>query len=488
MRMKGTLKMPVRPRSLHLTAVVPVYNEEHLVGSSLRRLAAIATSPLLSRLTIVVVDDGSQDASWDRILEFAGEVRRRPKLAVLTRRHECNGGKGAAVRTGVDLAEGDVTVIHDADLEYDPQDLLSIVRVFLDEDADAVFGSRFLSGQYRRVLYYHHELGNRFLTFCTNILTNLNLTDMETCYKAIRTEIFKSIPIEGNSFTIEPELTIKLAKRDARIYEVPIRYSGRTYLEGKKIGPIDGIRAFLAMVRFTLTDKLYREDPHGSRILARLSRAHRYNRWMAESIRPFCGERVIEIGAGIGTLTRLILPRPLYYATDINREYLRRLSSSFGNRPYLSVARCDVTRRETFPRPAGLFDTAICLNVVEHIEDDVAALRNISGVLQAGGRAIVLAPNIPWLFSRMDAVVGHRRRYTRATLAAACEKAGFKVERILPFNRLGTVAWLFNKLLGRSHFGLGQVWMLNALTPIIRVTDWFMPLPPLSLIAVLKKG
>ena len=147
-------------------------------------------------------------------------------------------------------------MIHDADLEYHPKDLLRVVKVFVEENADAVYGSRFAGGEVRRVLFYRHELGNRLLTALSNLVTNLNLTDMETCYKAIRTPLFKSIPLESNEFRIEPELTIKLAKRGARIFEIPIDYSGRTYQEGKKINWRDGFRALIAIGRFSLSDRI----------------------------------------------------------------------------------------------------------------------------------------------------------------------------------------------------------------------------------------
>ena len=145
-------------------------------------------------------------------------------------------------------------MIHDADLEYHPQDLLKMVQVFLAEEADAVFGSRFLASDYRRVLFFRHELGNRFLTLLSNLVSDLNLTDMETCYKMVRTDLLKSIPLVSTRFGIEPEITIKLAKRGARLFEVPIRYAGRTYLEGKKIGWKDGVRCLAAVVYFAFSN------------------------------------------------------------------------------------------------------------------------------------------------------------------------------------------------------------------------------------------
>src|SRR6185503_10165949 len=203
--------------------------------------------------------------------------------------------------------------------------------------------------------------------------------------------------------------------------------------------------------------------------------------------KPFVGSRVLEIGAGIGNLTRALLPRKLYCATDVNPDYLRLLTSTFGALPYVKVAPCDVEKPETFPRPDPPFDTCICLNVVEHVEHDLDALRNIRSALAPGGRAIVLVPNGPDLYSPLDEVLGHRRRYSKEMLEARAREAGFEVERMLGFNRLGSVAWFVNgKVLRRRHFGLVQIWLLNALSPILGLLDRVLPFPPLSHIAVLR--
>jgi SAM-dependent methyltransferase len=359
--------------------------------------------------------------------------------------------------------------------------------VFVEEGADAVFGSRFAGGQVRRVLLYRHELGNKLLTFLCNMVTNLNVTDMETCYKAVRTDLFKSIPLRSNDFRLEPELTIKLAKREARLFEVPISYSGRTYQEGKKINWRDGYRALAAIIRFALSDDVYQKDAYGSPILSRLGRAPKFNAWMADIVRPYCGNRVLEIGGGTGTVTLQLVPRWTYVASDVNPVYLRRLEALRRDRPYLSVAFVDVARAETFPRLADGFDTVVCLNVIEHIDDDVEALRHIRSVLAANGRAIVLVPQGPWNHGTIDEALGHRRRYTEASLTSLAEAAGFTVERMMRFNRLGSLPWLVNgRLFRRQTVGLVQVRMLNLLTPLMRLVDRLLPLPALSLIAVLK--
>jgi glycosyltransferase involved in cell wall biosynthesis/phospholipid N-methyltransferase len=471
-----------------LSVLVPVYNERFLVASSLERLKILATSPDLERVEVVVVDDASRDDTPAVLRQFEADLRHDPKMTWTFLRHERNGGKGQAIRTALDHATCEITVIHDADLEYHPRDLLRIVRVFAQEQADAVFGSRFSGGEVRRVLHYRHQIGNRLLTFLVNLVTNLNLTDMETCYKAVRTDLLKSIPLLSRDFRIEPELTIKLAKRQARIFEMPISYSGRTYAEGKKINWRDGVAALWAILRFAASDRIYRDDEYGSQILARLSRAPRFNAWMADTIRPYCGSSVLEIGSGVGNLTQKLLPRERYVASDINPLYLRTLGNLETDRPYLRSSYCDVTDVATFPKDSGPYDTVICLNVIEHVGDDRSSLLNIGTVLAEGGRAIVLVPQGQWNYGTLDEVLGHRRRYDGVTLRRLAADCGFEVERIISFNRIGTVAWYLNgKIMRRRSFGLGQVLLLNALTPLFRLLDRFLPVPPLSLIAILRK-
>jgi glycosyltransferase involved in cell wall biosynthesis len=471
-----------------LSILVPVFNEEHLVATSLERLEVLESSPLLSRVQVIVVDDGSTDGTREALARFSSQRSgAKGKIEWVFLQHDRNAGKGAAIRTALERADAEVSVVHDADLEYHPKDLLRIVKVFMEEGADAVFGSRFAGGEARRLLFYRHQLGNHLLTFLTNVATNLNLTDMETCYKAVRTPLLKSIPLLSNDFRLEPELAIKLAKRQARIFEVPISYSGRTYQEGKKINWRDGCRALAAIARFALSDHIYRDDAHGSQILARLARAPRFNAWMADTIRPFVGERVLEIGSGTGNLTRRLIPRRRYVASDINPLYLQTLEALRGDKPYLSTQYCDVTDVASFPKVDGDFDTVVCLNVIEHVDADVEALRNIRSVTASGGRAIVLVPRGQTLFGTLDEVLGHRRRYSEASLRAVAKAAGFQVKQVLEFNRVGTAAWWLNgKVLRRRDFDLFQITLLNALTPVFRRVDRALPLPALSLIAILE--
>jgi glycosyltransferase involved in cell wall biosynthesis len=221
---------------------MPIYNEQATLRQVVERVLAV---PL--ELELVCVDDGSRDGSRDLLAELQKQY---PQMRVFLQPH--NMGKGAALRRGIQDATGDFVIIQDADLEYDPGDYPALLDPLLQGKADVVYGSRFLGAAPHRVLYFWHSVGNRFLTLVSNCLTNINLTDMETCYKVFRREVIQSIPIEEDRFGFEPEITVKVAKRRLRIYEVGISYWGRTYEEGKKIGWKDGVRALWCLVKYSM--------------------------------------------------------------------------------------------------------------------------------------------------------------------------------------------------------------------------------------------
>jgi dolichol-phosphate mannosyltransferase len=238
-RIKPELK-PVK-----LSLVIPCYNEENTLADCVENVLTIADPGL--QLELIVVDDCSKDRSLAIARELAERI---PNLVVL--HHEQNRGKGAALRTGFARATGDFVAVQDADREYDPRDLKRLLVPLREGLADVVLGSRFLSHGYHRVLYFWHSLGNRFLTLMSNMLTDLNLTDMETCYKVFRREVIQSIPLEEERFGFEPEVVAKIAHQRLRIYEMGISYQGRTYAEGKKIGARDGFRALYCILKYNL--------------------------------------------------------------------------------------------------------------------------------------------------------------------------------------------------------------------------------------------
>lgn len=472
-----------RHRDLTLSVVIPVYNERYLVRELLRRVLAVDVQGI-SALEVVMVDDCSTDGTRDVLRELAREHADRVRLV----EQPHNQGKGAAIRRGIQETRGDLVVFQDADLEYDPRDYARMVLPFLEDDADVVFGSRYAAADRRRVLYFRHTLLNKLLTFVTNALTDLTLTDMETCYKMFRSRLLKSIPIRSNRFGIEPELTIKVAKRNCRIFEVPVSYNGRTYREGKKITWKDGIAALGTIFHFWIEDDLYEQDEYGSHILVSLERTRRFNRWMAEALLPNMGARVLEIGAGIGNISSWLMPRDRFVASDINPFYLDYLANLALNRPYMEVMRIDLHDPSTFDAIQNQFDTIVCLNVLEHVPDPLIALRNMNSALQMGGRALIYVPQGPWLYSSLDVALGHRCRYTPDALRRELEATGFQVESLTGFNHASAPGWYFNgKIMGRSHLSRWQLKAFDVAVPLLRRLEPINPLPPLGLIGVARK-
>jgi glycosyltransferase involved in cell wall biosynthesis len=459
-----------------LTVIVPLFNERSTLRELLKRVLA---QPMTKE--ILVVDDCSTDGSVDLVARLA---QQEPAIRLL--RQERNQGKGAAVRRGIAEARGEIVIVQDADLEYDPRDYAKILQPIVDGDADVVFGSRF-EGHPRRVMMYWHTVGNRFLTWLSNVTTNLNLTDMETGYKAFRREIIQSIRIRSDRFGFEPEVTAKIAQRGYRIYEVPISYHGRDYWEGKKIRWKDGVSAVWTIFKYGI---FVRGDSEagGYVTLERMGKLSHYNDWIWQGIAPYVGNRVLEVGAGIGNMTRVLYGRDLIVATDLELPYLHILRNRFARNPTIEVERLDLNSDDCLALKRHEFDTVVCLNVLEHIEDHEGALQRLYEVLVPGGRLALFVPADQKLFGTMDTQVGHFRRYSREELQRLVEAAGFVTEKITYQNVFGRFGWWLNgRILKRTHLPAGQSRLFDLAVPILRRLEPKNPRKGLSLIAVATK-
>ena len=463
-----------------LSVVVPCYNEAATLAAIVKKVLA---SPYTSQ--VVIVDD----ASTDETLSIARSID-DPRVEVLAT--TVNQGKGAALRRGFARCRAPYVIVQDADLEYDPADYATVLEPLLSDKADVVYGSRFHTARPHRVLYFWHAVGNRLLTAGSNMFTNLNLTDMETCYKAFRREVVQSLDIHEDRFGFEPEITAKVARAGWRVYEVGISYDGRTYAQGKKIGWRDGVRAMYCVVRYSsVGERLWREagSPAGERaaafgeadeelagVLHSLEGATNYTDWIYSLIRPYLGATVVEIGAGHGDLTeRLAEDGHRVLATDLSPRCAERLRSRFAGHDLVSVQQGSL---EAVVSDDG-YATAVLVNVLEHIEDDEKSLSRLASAVRPGGHVVVFVPAFEALYSDFDRRIGHVRRYRKRQLRAKVAAAGLEVVDLRYVNSLGMLAWwVVAKKLGRVPTARGPVHFYDrTMVPVLRGLEQRRPPP-----------
>jgi 2-polyprenyl-3-methyl-5-hydroxy-6-metoxy-1,4-benzoquinol methylase len=430
---------------------------------------------------LIVVDDGSSDGSCLAAQEFA---RVNPTVGVTVVRHNTNRGRGAAIRSAILHAHGDFCLIQDADPAYNPGDYPALLGPLLNGQADVVLGSRASKASKHTLFDIRAAFANQILTKLTGVVSRTELTDVESGYKAFRAPLARSIPLHSDGLGLEPELIIQFAKRHARMVEVPISYDALIGKQGTKIGVREAVKAFASICRTRLFSTAHTDA--AADMLVAMAQAKHFNRWMADTIAPCMAGDVLEVGAGIGNLTVLLSSTDnVYTATDTDQEHLCELRSRTEGHPNIKIAVCDFTNQADAGRFRESVDTVVCLNVLEHVENDLAGLENIRACLRPGGRAILLVPQGPQVFGSMDEVLEHKRRYTVKELHSKMKAAGFRVERVAPFNRATWPGWYLNsRILRRRTLNRLQLGLFDLLVPILRRIDRSLPWPPTSLIAI----
>ena len=453
-----------------LSILIPVFNEQSFLARIVERVLA-APLPGNMKRELIIVNDASTDRTASVIRDLCAK---HPEIRAFDQPH--NQGKGAAIRRAIREMSGQYAIIQDADLEYDPNDYQAVLQPLIKGYADAVYGSRFTSREMRRIVHYHHKLANLFLTHLSNWATGLDLTDMETCYKAFRAELLKSIPLRSDRFGIEPEITAKLAKRGAVVYEVPIRYHGRRYDEGKKIGWKDGVSAIWTIVKYRLIDDCYEPEADTSQ-RQMMAYARNYTRWVAKMAAQRCGERIIELGAANGHVSRFLPQREKLIVTDDNSHHIKVLQNQFDGNQTVDVVQLDATLPDEVEKYSQKqqFDTIVYLDQLAKSDNEITILTGIKQLLTPDGRLILTVPLGRWLFGSVDRSVGRVKRYGKREILTLLDKAGYKIMEYRSFNALAVPGlWVNSKLLHNSKLGKFQLKLYHTFVPLFAHLERFL--------------
>jgi len=451
---------------MKLSVCIPVYNERFWLKPFWERLQStpIDRCENIDSVELILVDDGSSDGT-SAILDtlcsrpFQFHCGRSAKIQLI--HLEKNRGKGFAIRHAIQQSTGDVVLIQDADLEYFTSDYPALINPITRNVADAVFGTRF-AGHPRRVLGYWHSLMNRCLTLLANMLFNLDMTDMETASKVFRGEMVRAFRLTSARFGIEPEFASRLGRCGARLFEVPVGYSGRSFRQGKKIRPKDGLKALYQIFKFSLWDT----EPYEPAAMQRLTTIEKmsyliYDPLIHKALGPLRIKNenleILELSGGVGSLTETLLHYGNVVTAENSTYFLDKIRSRFPNHPGFGVKLWDASKDEVPKDWVGRFDCVVAFHLLEQIENDERALDRWRQCLKPDGILLTVVPHHPGLYSSLDKALGHRRRYDLNSLKAKLNRSGYEVSSHCLGNSMGALGWLWQgRIWRRTHFPLRQ--------------------------------
>jgi glycosyltransferase involved in cell wall biosynthesis len=466
---------------MKLSIIVRALNGRQTIRDTVN---AVRAAPLdgLER-EVVVVDDGPTDGTHDALSDLDGSdgLRVVRPLAGST--------PVPAIARGFAEATGDLLVMHDAGLAYDPREYHMLLRPILAGRADVVFGSRFLGTPAGRpVLHFRQSLANKGLTLLSNAVTDLNLTDVLTGFKAMTNQVAHRLDLQSSGAGVEPEIACKVSRLGVRVYEVPVTYYGGVRNAERKVGVADSIRAVWTLARYA-TWEAPRDDV-GARTLRRMSRLHEYNRWLHDRFEHYLGPRILEVGAGVGNQSQYFIDRERVIASDVEPHYVTELTTKFGRLAGVRIASFRFPlgddEREDLRREA--IDTVVCLNVLEHIGDDRATLEDFRTILPKGGHLVLLVPALPALYGTLDVHLHHFRRYEREALGQLLSDTGFEPDTFRYVNRLAVPGWWLNsRVLRRTVLPRVQLGLFRLMMPLLKSEETQQPSFGLSLLALARR-
>lgn len=456
---------------MKLSVVIPVYNEIDTILEILQRVKAVPIDK-----EIIIVDDYSTDGTREILREIKDD-----NIQLIL--NEENRGKGFSIRKGFEYITGNIVIVQDADLEYYPDEYPILVQKIIEGKADVVYGTRFLGS--RRVFHFYHFLGNGVLNFIANFLYDTNLSDLMSGYKVFRADVLRRLKLRANGFGIEAEITAQILKRKLRVYEVPISYDGRDYDEGKKITWKDFFRSLYWLIKCKFESYDVGEDT-----LYRMRLMKNNNKWVFEQIKPYLGNNILEIGSGIGNISKFLahLNRNLIL-TDINGSYIEYLRHRFIGNPKVRIISHDISSIDLSHILPSKIDAVVCINVLEHIKDDDKSLDNIYKILCKSGRLILMVPAIKILYGSLDEKIGHFRRYEKRELVKKLEYKNFAIEKIYYHNLISAMGWFVTgRILRKKLISSFQVKLLDKFIPFFAEMEKRVKIPfGLALMVICKK-